>query len=136
LVAGGTFVAGAGVTGCKGIGAAPPAGAVFAGALAGAVGVAKVLSSTDLGARLRVDARARRKESPRNRPPHHQLAFVSRLPVWRVPRNELAELLTPPNEAAMPPPCPDCSNTATINTKLSMTRRTNSSVYSIGRRSI
>ena len=70
-------------------------------------------------------------ERQRNRPPHHQLAFVNKFPVWRVPRKELAELLTPPNVAAMPPPCPAWSNTAAMRTRLSMTRRTNRMEYSM-----
>src|SRR4051812_31394948 len=53
----------------------------FAGAGALAGGGANVWSRTDFGARDRVDARARRNDSPRNSPPHHQLAFVRRLPV-------------------------------------------------------
>src|SRR5262245_19403791 len=72
-----------------------------------------------------------RNASAKKMPPHHQLAFVNRLPAWRVPRNELAELLTPPNVAAMPPPCPAWSSTAAMRTTLSITRRTSRRVYSI-----
>ena len=95
---GGATLVGAGVNGMAGF---APVGAV-AGADAG--GGANVLSSTERGARLRVDASASKNDRPRNSPPHHQLAFVRRLPACRVPMNELAELLTPPNDAAIPPP--------------------------------
>ena len=98
----GAAVVGAGVSGIAGF--ADGAGAVFAGVVTG-VGT-NVWSRIDLGARLRVDASDNRNARPRNRPPQHQLAFVRRLPVCRVPRNELAELLTPPKDAAIPPPCP------------------------------
>ena len=111
-----------------------PAGAVFAGAVTGAFGNA--WSSTDLGARLREDASARRNDNPRKIPPHHQLALVSRFPVCRVPRKELAELLTPPNDAAMPPPCPDCIRIAMHRMILSMISRMSRKVYSIAAGSV
>ena len=94
------FVCGAGVSGT----ADPPVGAAFTGAGAAAAGGANVWSSTERGARLRVDISVRTNERPRKMPPPHQLAFVNRLPACRVPRSELAELLTPPKVAAMPPP--------------------------------
>src|SRR5215831_8727142 len=77
-VGAGAAVVGAGVSGIAGF--APDAGALLAGGAVTGAGV-NVWSSTDLGARLRVDASDKRNASPRNRPPHHQLALVSRLPV-------------------------------------------------------
>src|SRR6266702_4969911 len=115
---------GAGCSGTAGL-------AVAGGALTRAGAFGKAWSSTDFGARPRDEASDSRNARPRKIPPHHQLAFVSRLPVWRVPRNELAELLTPPNDAAMPPPCPACISTAATRTKLSRTRRTRRKEYSI-----
>ena len=78
VVVGGAALVGAGESGIAGL-AAAGFGAAFAGAVTGA-GVWKVWSSTDCGVRLRVEASASKKESPRKRPPHHQLALVRRFP--------------------------------------------------------
>jgi hypothetical protein len=69
--------------------------------------------------------------SRRNIPPHHQLALVRRFPVCLVPKNELAELLTPPKVAANPCPCPLCSKTAAIKMRLSIVRSTIRIEYSM-----
>ena len=132
--AGGAVLLGAAppAAGGAGAGCSGTAGFAFAGgAVTGVAAFGKAWSSTDLGARPRVDAMDNKNARPRKIPPHHQLAFVSKLPVCLVPRNELAELLTPPNEAAIPPPCPACKSTAATSTRLSRTSRTSRRVYSM-----
>jgi hypothetical protein len=121
-------VAGA-VPGVAGVRFTPPAfGPVLpdfgAGAVAGAVGCVNASSSTDFGARDRAMESDNTKERNRKIPPPHQLALVSRLPAWRVPRSESAELLTPPKLAASPLPLPLCSRMAAMSTRLSIMSRT------------
>src|SRR5438128_1722259 len=69
------------------------------------------------------------KASARKIPAVHQLAFVNRFPACRVPKIVPAELLAPPNVAAIPPPCPACISTTAMRTMLSRTRRTRRKVY-------
>ena len=77
----------------------------------------------------RASTRSRARARGRGRsPPPHQLVLVSRLPAWRVPRSESAELLTPPKLAARPLPFPACSRMAVISTRLSMMSRTSRNV--------
>src|SRR5436309_2919284 len=69
------------------------------------------------------------KARARKIPPPHQLAFVNKFPACRVPKIVPEELLAPPKDAAIPPPCPACIRTTAIRTKLSMPRRTRRNVY-------
>ncbi len=127
-------VAGAGEAGVSGMAALPfalpPCTGAEAGAVEGAVAGAgvKAWSSTDFGARCRAEASERMNANARKMAPPHQLVFVSKLPAWRVPSSESAELLTPPKLAASPFPLPLCSRMAAISTKLSMISRTSRTV--------
>ena len=96
---------------------------------------ATILSSTDFGAAFREDISCSTKARPRKIPPHHQLAFVSRLPACRVPMTESEDEPAPPKLAASPPPFPDWSRMAAPSTTASRISRTRRNVYMVRMRS-
>src|SRR5688572_27060845 len=67
-------------------------------------------------------------------PPQIQLAFVRRLPAWRVPMKASVADEAPPKLAASPPPFPLCSKIAATRMRLSSSRRPSNMLYSISRR--
>jgi hypothetical protein len=86
------------------------AGAAVEGDVTGAgavcAGVPNVSSRTDFGTCERVDMIWSTYASIRKMPAHHQVAFVSSVPAWRIPIKASGEELAPPKLAARPLPLP------------------------------
>ncbi len=93
-----------GVVGVAGVNGT--AGAAFGEAGAAEAGALSCPSSTDFGARERVDISCSAKASARKMPLAHQEIFVNRFPACRIPIKASGEELAPPKLAASPLPFP------------------------------
>src|SRR2546425_8386891 len=111
-------------------------GGVFCGAgLAGSgsgvgctgAGAGAPPSSTERGAALCADMKARTREMNRKIPAHHQVILVSKVVACRPPMN--CSVPAPPPSDASPPPWPACSNTAVVRIRASRVRRISRKLY-------
>src|SRR5207253_1067886 len=111
-------------------------GGVFCGAgLAGSgsgvgwtgAGAGAPPSSTERGAALCADMKARTREMNKKIPAHHQVILVSKVVAGRPPMN--CSVPAPPPSDASPPPWPACSNTAVVRIRASRVRRISRKLY-------